>query len=996
MEHLTQEGTPVDISYFDLIVNNLYNVDQSRPQELVSEANAVLMKFQERSDAWLVSQQIITESQQIQSKFIALQTFTQGAREKWGMIDENQRAFFKRFFFDLFFQWSYSDVAPTLMSEACRALIEVLKNEWPTYWPNFMIDFLNACKKSHSTTLNGLKLLAILSEETHEYTDDMLTSDRMSEFSRALESDFNLIFTYLETVFLEIKDQNIIEQALHTLSHYLRWIDLQTITSTPLCHHLVTNLYPIPQMRLAVLYCFDAIATHSSATADQNMIQIFEILVHSIHQTLIAENQPITEVYAEPTINNQIIKSLGHFLVLDQSNLLLGILTEPAAMALHWLCQLTAKCSIETFKVAVEFWLSLTKTFFLESHKVQPPKELIYQLQEVFINRITRPPEFSFLVPDDFDCDDPVFYENMRQTIVCLSNLSRVNMVQQLLNFLRSAQNNEGILLSCWSIGAISGSLQKNEEQQFLVEVINYLYGFLQQNLPQDTQALFCGCYLFILSLYPRFLHNNWCYLKQLLEKIIQFIRTPFPPLQKMAVNTLKSIATSIPGPLLMKHMDQQQSFIYSILENAEQLASVLPMDFVPPLYEAMAIMIKSHNNEQEKASMVSKLLVLPVRSWEQSLVQLNTDTSCDNEITMKVLFPIDIFGKIILISNFAFYPQIEAVITRTMDLYRFYSIEVSKHSAHPNLLEIKTQILLLYEAFLKQHPDSEIVPGLVEMLTQDYVNSPPDFRFYQIIDCFTAMVDTLGSQSQQYVVHIVMNVVVPTFDMIKESYNAYPEIRLSHFKLLNVLMTKVFSSVQSFNLDIFTSMLDCLLYGVSHPKHDISSIALSCVSGLLSDVDSNPEEDFRRVFYDTFYIKILFQLFNVLTDRSHKFIFSQLVKTLIHLFQIIQKGKVHLDGNPNTDNGVANALAEKLSNDFPHIRPSDLLELSRALIMESANFGQFQELLRNFLIGSKKVLPTDRDLYQSEIEDREMKISGLAGPANPSDGLPEDQICEF
>ena len=995
MELLIQEGTAIDVNYFDQIVSNLYNVgsDQTHPDQ--SEANSILMKFQERKDAWLVVQEVITNSHNTTSKFIALQTFTKGAQTNWEMIDENQRNFLKKFYFDLFFQWCTENTEAILMTEVSRALIEILKNEWPTYWPTFMHDFIQNCNRNEYTILYGLKLLAILSEETHEYLDDMLTTDRMSEFSRALEADYSLVFTFLESVFLQTSDNVIVKQGLETLSHFLKWVDIPAITSTPLCQYLVNNLFPIPEMRLPVLKCFDAIATHNYATGDKNMIQIFELLIFNIQRNL---NSPITVAYGEDPLDLQLILTLGHFLILDNSSILQGILTESAKMALFWLAELTSACKIETFKIAVEYWLSLSKIFCLEKNIVQPPEELIFRLQEIFIQRMPRPPEFSPLVTDEeinIESNDNDFVEKMRKTIVCLSNVAKNNIVNLLISHLQNSQNQEEVLIICWSIGAISGSLPKSEEQQFLVEVINILFKFMNQEMSIQMQSLFYGCYLFILSLYPRFLAFNWFYLKQYLDKSIQFFMTPYPPLQNMAVNRLKAIAFSIPTPLLVKHTDQQQSFAYELLENAERLANVLPMNCVPTLYEAIAMIIKQHKNEEEKARMVSKLLVLPVRSWEESIERLNSNTSCDDEITIKVLFPIDIFGKIILISNFAFYPQIEAVITRTMDLYKFYSSELPKHSAHPNLIQIKTQLLLLYEAFLHQHPDSEIVPSLVEMLTTDFTESPPQLRFSLILDCFTAMVKTLGERSQPLVYEIVMKVIVPTFDMIKESYNAYPEIRLSLFKLLNLLMTKVFSSVQSFKLDIFSSMLDCLLYGVAHPKNDISTLALNCISGLLSDVDSNPEDEFRRVFYDTFYMKILFQLFSVLTDRAHKFIFSELAKTMSHLFQIVEKKRVLLNGDPNTDNIIANTLAENLSKEFTQFQPSFILEFTRALIVESSNFGQFQELLRNFLIGTKKVQPSDRDLYLAEINDREMAISGLNGPAIPDD-LPEDAICEF
>ena len=241
------------------------------------------------------------------------------------------------------------------------------------------------------------------------------------------------------------------------------------------------------------------------------------------------------------------------------------------------------------------------------------------------------------------------------------------------------------------------------------------------------------------------------------------------------------------------------------------------------------------------------------------------------------------------------------------------------------------------------------------------------------------------------------MKIIVPTFSMINDSYENFPEIRISLFQLLNSIMTKVFFMIQSFDIDIFTSIIDCLLFGIKNPKFEISSRALNCVSSVLNDIDGNSEEDFKNEFYNSFYFKILFGLFSALTDREHKCLFLEISKAIIHLFQIVCQHKVLIEGNPETDNIVAEELSKKLSKDFPQINFANLCDLVKSLMMESASFGQFQQLLRSFLIDTKKMHPSDIDLRRVEIESRELdEIIGLSGPANPSIDFEEDLIPEF
>ena len=137
--------------------------------------------------------------------------------------------------------------------------------------------------------------------------------------------------------------------------------------------------------------------------------------------------------------------------------------------------------------------------------------------------------------------------------------------------------------------------------------------------------------------------------------------------------------------------------------------------------------------------------------------------------------------------------------------------------------------------------------------------------------------------------------------------------------------------------------------------------------------------------------------MFSALTDRGHKLLFLELSKAIMHLFQIVYQQKVILGENSNTEVIVAEELAAKLSKDFPHINIENLFELAKSLMMESESFGQFQQLLRIFLIDTKKMHPSDIDLRRAEIESRELnEIIGLTGPANPSTDVFDDLIPEF
>ncbi|KAH0786256.1 nuclear export factor CRM1 [Histomonas meleagridis] len=992
MELLSTEGTPVDIPLFDEIVQRLY-YQAGTPVGI--EAHEALLKFKQRSDAWIVSQQIISLSQSMQSRFVALEIFYDGAQKYWSSLPDEQKQYFKKFYFELIFRWSNEMAPPQLLSAANQVLIIILKNEWPMNWPSFMHDFLQTCKTTRSSALNGLSILSILSEEIHEYTDEMITSNRQSELSRALDNDFTLIFSFIEELLKQDSDIELMKQTLVTLSHYLRWINLDLVIQSPLCRHMVVNLFPNPNFRFEVLLCFESIGQYS--TAEKNMYQIFEILVGMIQRTL-GESHFITDVYQTEEYVRQLILTLGHFLVLDHSVLLLGILSESAVIALSWLVQLTMVAQPDSFKIAVEYWLSLSKIFFLEQHKVKPPNELIFQLQRIFIQRMAKPPEFTPLLQYDIEEAQPDLYENMRSTLVCFSNLSRDSMEQLLYEHLRNAQNVNEILRASWAIGAISGSFPRDREQVFVYTCLDIIIKYIELQSNEQCKALVCGCYMFVCSVYPRFLFNNWPILKQLTDKIAFFLQIKYPPLQVMTVNIFKTLISRCYKPLLQLHPGQQKSFLNEWLDNISLIASQIPMESVPVLYESIALLIKYHPNLSDKPKFISQLLVIPLQSWERFKQELTPDNCCEDNISMQVMFPIHIFSKILLISDFAYFPQMIEVVKQTIDLCNFYTSEIHRFEGHPNLIRTKTILLELFESFFEANPRSDIVPNIITSLMNDYNQSDPRFRYSQILDCFTTLILKLGDDSSIFLNDLFVSIIQPTFDMIKDSFDSYPDIRLSHFRLLSVILSKVFSSLRTFQSDTFSMLLNCLLWGVSHPVNEISTLAFNCVSNLISDIDVNQDQEFKQIFYDTFFMPIVFELFSVMTDRAHKFIFSPITRTLQHLFLLIHSHKVILCGNQDSENFLANELTLKLMAVYPQHEKAELLEFSRSLIMYSTNYGQFKESLRSFLIGIKKVSPHDIELYSEELAQREMnEIYGLAGPAEPTEYFEgEETISEF
>ena len=88
------------------------------------------------------------------------------------------------------------------------------------------------------------------------------------------------------------------------------------------------------------------------------------------------------------------------------------------------------------------------------------------------------------------------------------------------------------IFIGVQAIGSISGSMDEQQENQFLVTVIRDLLNLCEKTRGKDTKAVIASNIMYVVGQYPRFLRAHWKFLKTVVNKLFEFMHELHPGVQ--------------------------------------------------------------------------------------------------------------------------------------------------------------------------------------------------------------------------------------------------------------------------------------------------------------------------------------------------------------------------------------------------------------------------------------------------------------------------------
>ncbi|CAA7405603.1 unnamed protein product [Spirodela intermedia] len=755
-EKLRDLSQPIDVPLLDATVSAFYGTGSKEER---SAADQILRELQNNPDTWLQVVHILQNSQNLNTKFFALQVLEGVIKYRWNALPVEQRDGIKNYISDVIVQLSSNEASfrreRLYVNKLNIILVQVLKHEWPARWKSFIPDLVSAAKSSETICENCMAILKLLSEEVFDFSRGEMTQQKIKELKQSLNSEFQLIHELCLYVLSASQRAELIRATLATLHAFLSWIPLGYIFESPLLETLL-KFFPMASYRNLTLQCLTEIAALQFGDFyDMQYVNMYTVFMIQL-QVVLPPGTNIPDVYANGSSEEQaFVQNLALFFTSffkSHIRVLESTAENRAAllMGLEYLISISYVDDTEVFKVSLDYWNLLVLELF-EAHNtmdnpaatagmmgLQVPlipgmpdglgsqilqRRQLYagpmsKLRMLMICRMAKPEEVLIVEDENGnivretmkDNDVLVQYKIMRETLIYLSHLDHEDTEQQMLKKLNKQLSGEewtwnNLNTLCWAIGSISGSMAEEQENRFLVMVIRDLLNLCEITKGKDNKAVIASNIMYVVGQYPRFLRAHWKFLKTVVNKLFEFMHETHPGVQDMACDTFLKIVQKCKRKFVVTQVGENEPFVSELLTSLPVTVADLEPHQIHSFYESVGHMIQAESDPVKRDEYLKRLMDLPNQKWAEIIGQASqrVDILKDQDVIRTVLNILQTNTSVAGCLGTYFFPQISVIFLDMLTVYRMYSELVSSSIAEGGPYASKTSYVKLLRSVKRE-----------------------------------------------------------------------------------------------------------------------------------------------------------------------------------------------------------------------------------------------------------------------------------------------------
>lgn len=1040
-ETLLDFAQPFDVTVLDAVVNAFYSPG-GNPQ-LRAEAEQIMKQMQEHEHSWTRVDGILEHSKSANTKFFALQILDSVIKFRWGSLPLEQREGIKNFISNLVISLSGDEQLfrkeRAYVTKINNVLVQIVKHDWPHRWPSFIPDLVGAAKMSESLCENCLNILKLLSEEVFDFSRGEMTQDKIKSLKTSLNAEFAMIHELCEFVLTNSQKPELISQTLVTLHAFLTWIPLGYIFESPLLETLL-RLFPNPTYRNVVLQCLAEIGSLLvDAQYNGKFVAMYTELMNHL-ATALPRNTNIPEAYANGSDDEQaFVQNLAIFFTQFFKAHVKLLETTPELQSgllngLEYLLNISYVDEPEVFKVCLDYWHALVCDLFQANDSGTgsggqdgfpnavdftfgapagggaqqngsssgSQRRALYsapmsKLRMLMISRMAKPEEVLIVEDENGnivretlkDNDVLVQYKIMRETLIYLAHLDHKDTEQQMLEKLSNQLNGREYTWNtlntlCWAIGSISGSMQEDQENRFLVTAIRDLLNLCEIMRGKDHKAVIASNIMYVVGQYPRFLRLHWKFLKTVVNKLFEFMHETHPGVQDMACDTFLKITIKCKRKFVITQVGEHEPFVEELLRGLTNTIRDLEPHQVHIFYEAVGHMVSSELNLAKKEEYVQRLMTPPNETWNLIMTQArqSSESLKSQEVIKNILNILKTNTHCCISLGQPFQNQMSLIYGDLLNVYKLYSELISaaiaeggpyasKSSFVKLTRSVKRECLRLIETFVEGCEDphlvaQQLVPLMYDPILGDYARNVPDARDAEVLSLFAAIVKKVKGAMIDEIPKIFDAVFECTLGMITVNFEDYPDHRLKFFSLLREVTNHCFRAIATLSPEHLKLVIDSIVWAFRHTERNVADEGLHLLLEMMKYFQMS---EFCNAFYQSFYLTLLSEIFAVLTDGFHKPGFKLHALLLQNLFTVADSPeRLTASLCPPEKQGqyssnahfIKDHVATLLAGSFPNMSAGDVERFASGMMEYKSDLVQFKNHLRDFLVASKQFSTAD------------------------------------
>jgi exportin-1 len=250
----------------------------SSQMEQASLASQTLEQLKEQPEFWIMTDTVLYNSGNIQTKLFCLMAIKSAVETKWNILPEKQKGGLKKFIVDYIFK-IVSDQANrdhrVCLGKANSILVEIIKKEWNTGWTSAISDLVNSSLQNQDICENNFHILKELSQEIFEFSKHRMTSQDIVTLKTKFGKEFESVYKICDFVLKGyLKDPStvktsLLRSCLETLCAFLSWMPLVYVFYTDLIEGILVPLMVDKRVYLLSLKCMEEIVCIKFNDEDQ-------------------------------------------------------------------------------------------------------------------------------------------------------------------------------------------------------------------------------------------------------------------------------------------------------------------------------------------------------------------------------------------------------------------------------------------------------------------------------------------------------------------------------------------------------------------------------------------------------------------------------------------------------------------------------------------------------------------------------------------------------